>query len=286
MPATPALLHRNPTHHAAMPSSSSATPTSPPSSPYPLPPALKFISNAQELQRWRLLLTLPPQIFPAYEKGARFRQPWRGAADWLCALAAELLESGCWFQAPDAPTGMLVAIDCFRNPRGQLTGRIPLRIPRSPECIPRHPDHPSGGSLPPASPSPPGSPSTQGLKNPRRRTTAPPAPLPALDPTDGRFWRSMFEHSGLRALRSCFPALQDMMHVLQCIYPGVFVFVEEQMLVGGRRVWIATATPPIDWVKAHKGNIREVWGRKGYQALKLASRVSRRYEIGTGRELV
>jgi hypothetical protein len=80
-------------------------------------------------------------------------------------------------------------------------------------------------------------------------------------------WRSVFESEDLRAARAKLPLLRDVLHVLQCLFPGIFL-LEHVRTDGGR---LLTATPPADWMKQNEYRIKQTWGIPGYDRLKNAA---------------
>lgn len=95
----------------------------------------------------------------------------------------------------------------------------------------------------------------------RSRTTRLRIPRrPDSDAADGGCWRALLESEDVRAARVREPVLQDVIHVLQCLFPGRFVLAH----AGGRAL---TATPPAAWMRTHERRIKEIWGVPGYERL-------------------
>lgn len=169
-------------------------------------------------QRSAKLDYFPP---PPRSSAAAVQQPWAGAQSWLRALTRKLRAAG-WTDAPDAPRGLLLALDhralCAPGSRACRTTR--LRVPRRPDA----------------------------------------------DTLDGGAWRALLEGEDVRVLRSRDPVLQDVVHVLQCLFPGRFVLVHG---AGGSM----TATPPPAWMRAHERKVKEIWGCTGYDRLLAAGTI-------------
>lgn len=77
-------------------------------------------------------------------------------------------------------------------------------------------------------------------------------------------WQALLTAEDLRVLRKREPLVQDLIHVLQCLFPGQFVLEHAD----GRAL---TATPPPEWMRKNERRIKEIWGIPGYDRLKNAA---------------
>lgn len=84
-------------------------------------------------------------------------------------------------------------------------------------------------------------------------------------------FQSAFQSEGFSSCRHSIPAVADILHLLQCLMPGLLTVVMVEQ-VPGQGTWTTSrGLPPVEWVDLNRDQLTSVFGREHYAHIRYAS---------------
>jgi len=155
--------------------------------------------------------------------------PYARANRWLNALRSQLVRDYNWSDAPSSDNRILFAIEA------SSIWRSSVGLAAGPKlrlCLPVH---------------------ASSFFSPERRVQ----------------WEMVFHSDTFESVRKICPPITDILHLLQCLLPGLLTIVLEERLPQG--IYRTTrGLPPVSWINANEASLVDVFGSSHFRALRKA----------------